>query len=120
MADALCADDPEPDRWFPHQGQHKDVQQLKLICGVCPVVEDCLLYALKSTEPLIGIWGGTTTTERRALRREVERTFHVKHGLYRYKFKKCRCPICTKANAEAKARVRANQKEKANREALSA
>lgn len=114
MDRALCADDPEPDRWFPHQGQQKEVTQLKLLCGICPVTEECLLYALRSTEPVMGIWGGTTTTERRALRREVYRTFHVKHGLYRYKFKQCRCSICTQANAAAKARVRANQKERAS------
>lgn len=110
MSRGLCADDPNPDRWFP-EGQNKDIRQLKLICGVCPVAEECLLSALKSTEPPAGIWGGTTATERRKLRREVKRTNHVKHGIYRYKAFKCRCPICTKANAEAKARSRAKQKE---------
>lgn len=112
MARGLCADDPNPDRWFPHQGQHKEVVQLKLICGICPVSEDCLLYALRSTEPVLGIWGGTTSTERWALRRKIKRKpLPAKHGLYRYR-SGCRCKVCRRANAEAVARARANKKER--------
>lgn len=106
MAEALCADDPEPDRWFPHQGQSNHVTQLKLLCGVCPVCEDCLLYALKSTEILVGVWGGTTSTERRELRRQVTRERRIKHGVAAYKTKACRCPICTEANAKVQREAR--------------
>lgn len=37
----------------------------KAICGSCPVLEDCLDYALNIREPH-GIWGGMTEQERRA------------------------------------------------------
>ena len=37
------------------------------ICSQCPVRVDCLAYSLRVSEPL-GIWGGLTETERRALR----------------------------------------------------
>jgi len=36
----------------------------KSICKVCPVLEDCLDYALSIKEPY-GIWGGMTESERR-------------------------------------------------------
>jgi WhiB family redox-sensing transcriptional regulator len=36
------------------------------ICGECPVVEECLDYALEIREPH-GIWGGLNETERRAI-----------------------------------------------------
>jgi WhiB family redox-sensing transcriptional regulator len=39
----------------------------KAICGACPIAVACLTYALKNHE--LGIWGGTTEEQRRALRR---------------------------------------------------
>lgn len=36
----------------------------KAICGVCPVQDDCLEFAIEIREPY-GIWGGLTETERR-------------------------------------------------------
>lgn len=44
-------------------------RQAKLICKECPLINDCLAYALKYDEH--GIWGGTNETERRALRRRL-------------------------------------------------
>ena len=38
----------------------------KMICGECPVVAECLDYALQIREPH-GIWGGLNENERRAL-----------------------------------------------------
>ena len=45
-----------------------DVKGAKAICGSCPVRPDCLAFALDDPG-LVGIWGGTTLFERRALRR---------------------------------------------------
>jgi WhiB family redox-sensing transcriptional regulator len=39
-----------------------------LICGICPVREDCLDHALETNERF-GVWGGTTEKERRKLSR---------------------------------------------------
>ena len=36
----------------------------------CPVRRECLAYALQNSQ-LQGVWGGTSDTERRALRRRV-------------------------------------------------
>lgn len=40
----------------------------KAVCARCPVVEECLAYALAAGERY-GIWGGLNADERRALKR---------------------------------------------------
>jgi WhiB family redox-sensing transcriptional regulator len=39
-------------------------KKAKAICQVCPVMTECLEFALEIREPY-GIWGGLTETERR-------------------------------------------------------
>lgn len=41
-------------------------------CNICPVRADCLAWALEHHEE--GVWGGTTTYQRRQLGRKQERT----------------------------------------------
>ena len=53
----------------PSQVERKEERErrehkAKAICGVCPVQEDCLNFAVEIKEPY-GIWGGLTETERR-------------------------------------------------------
>ena len=43
------------------------IEQAKLLCADCPVKEDCLEIAIHRDEH--GVWGGTTTDERKALRK---------------------------------------------------
>lgn len=45
-------------------------EQAKAVCRRCPVQERCLAWAL-DTGQSIGVWGGTSETERRALRRRT-------------------------------------------------
>lgn len=45
------------------------LDKAKAICSVCPVIEDCLEYALE-TNQRSGIWGGTSEKERKSLRRK--------------------------------------------------
>lgn len=43
-------------------------QRLMLpVCRGCPVVVDCLAYALRSPFPVSGVWGGTTRWDRTRL-----------------------------------------------------
>lgn len=42
-------------------------RQAKAICKQCPLINDCLAYALQYDEQ--GIWGGTTERERSRIRR---------------------------------------------------
>ncbi|MFJ8539627.1 WhiB family transcriptional regulator [Streptomyces sp. NPDC093591] len=48
-------------------------EQAKAVCRRCSVQEQCLRWAL-DTEQFIGIWGGTSENERRALRRRARRS----------------------------------------------
>jgi WhiB family redox-sensing transcriptional regulator len=60
-----------------------DVRQAKKICSGCPVLGDCLQYALIYN--LSGVWGGTTDKERSRIPKiEVEmlRDDAEESGLY--------------------------------------
>jgi WhiB family transcriptional regulator, redox-sensing transcriptional regulator len=50
--------------FFPTKGE--SIKEAKAICGGCPVVGECLNFAL--TNGCIGVWGGTSERERRRLR----------------------------------------------------
>lgn len=76
---ALCsAGNISPDIFEPGttKGSKEDIDRAKRICNACSVQENCLAYALDpnvDTDDLI--WGGTTSTERRALaRRRLNRS----------------------------------------------
>ncbi|MEV5885871.1 WhiB family transcriptional regulator [Streptomyces sp. NPDC052020] len=45
-------------------------EQAKAVCRTCPVREQCLQWALETGQS-IGVWGGTSEDERRALKRRV-------------------------------------------------
>jgi len=66
MTKAACIGEPR-DLFFPGPGQDgiRKTKKAKQICGTCPVVNDCIVYAMSfSPRSLIGIWGGTTERER--------------------------------------------------------
>jgi WhiB family redox-sensing transcriptional regulator len=63
-ATALCAQ-TDPDLF--HSTRPTDQEQAKTLCAACPLRTACLDWALDRSE--IGVWGGTTTRERAALRR---------------------------------------------------
>jgi WhiB family redox-sensing transcriptional regulator len=48
---------------FFHERYKHAVKVAKALCGDCPVVTDCLRFAIVNEE--VGVWGGMTTTERR-------------------------------------------------------
>lgn len=62
---ALCAQ-TDPDAFFPENGS--STREAKQICGRCPVRAECLEDALRRDERF-GVWGATSETERRSLRR---------------------------------------------------
>ncbi|WP_431991913.1 WhiB family transcriptional regulator [Streptomyces albogriseolus] len=45
-------------------------EQAKAVCRRCTVQEQCLEWALETGQS-IGVWGGTSETERRALKRRI-------------------------------------------------
>lgn len=71
--DPLCAQ-TDPEVFFPQPTNGLDgrsvyfnERQAKAICKQCPLINDCLAYALQYDEQ--GIWGGTNERERSRIRR---------------------------------------------------
>lgn len=62
MAEALCAE-AEGNLWFPDVNS-PDAKYAKSICAECPVVDECLDYAVQN-KIVEGIWGGMTPNERK-------------------------------------------------------
>lgn len=69
---AACRDE-DPDLFFPIGTSGPalvQTEQAKAVCRRCPVREQCLEWALETGQS-IGVWGGTSETERRALKRRT-------------------------------------------------
>jgi WhiB family transcriptional regulator, redox-sensing transcriptional regulator len=67
---AACRDE-DPELFFPVSEMGPGARQVaraKAVCARCPVRSECLEYALDNALDH-GIFGGTTETERRTLRR---------------------------------------------------
>lgn len=67
--DAACKDVPEPDVFFPGKGE--DAEAAKRICAGCPVLVECLAFALatmRAADRDHGVYGGLTPAERARLR----------------------------------------------------
>lgn len=67
---AACRDE-ESELFFPVGTSGPAIWQAsraKAVCHRCPVVEECLDFALRTGQDH-GIWGGMTEDERRVLRR---------------------------------------------------
>ncbi len=65
MLEARCLD-ADPEAFFPEKGG--STREAKRICGICPVQEECLEYALERDQRF-GIWGGMSERERRRFKR---------------------------------------------------
>ena len=64
---ALCAQ-VDGDLFFPEKGE--SARPAKSICRRCPVIAECLAFALATNERE-GIWGGLSARERAELRRDA-------------------------------------------------
>lgn len=58
----------DQEMFFPAPGAHSKtaIRQAKELCAQCAFIAPCLEYALENWE--VGVWGHTTTSERKALR----------------------------------------------------
>lgn len=65
MAQAACLN-ADTEVFFPDKGESPD--EAKRICAHCPVVQECLDWALALPADTVGVWGATTVKERRRLR----------------------------------------------------
>lgn len=86
----------------------------------CPVRDECLAYALELPGKVVGIFGGTSEKERRAMRSEFRMDGAVKripHGTLNgykaeWRFGLEHCDACLAANAETTRRNKTQQKSK--------
>jgi WhiB family redox-sensing transcriptional regulator len=67
--DAFFSDDA-PGGNASRRGTYSMEYEAKLTCMECPYKARCLEYALKNPD-LLGIWGGTTEYQRKALRKGI-------------------------------------------------
>jgi WhiB family transcriptional regulator, redox-sensing transcriptional regulator len=65
MESALCAQ-VDPELFYPEKGG--GTHAAKAVCASCPVVAECLEYALRSDDAF-GVYGGLSPRQRRRLRR---------------------------------------------------
>ena len=71
---ALCRDE-DPELFFPIGTAGPaavQVEEAKVVCRRCPVVADCLAWAMETGQDS-GVWGATSEDERRMLKRRSTR-----------------------------------------------
>lgn len=61
--DPVCAQ-TDPDEWFPDAGG--SANKVKAMCNDCPLINECLEFAIQNGEQW-GIWGGETYRKRRKI-----------------------------------------------------
>ncbi|MET9427910.1 MULTISPECIES: WhiB family transcriptional regulator [unclassified Streptomyces] len=71
---AVCREE-DPDLFFPIGNTGLallQIEEARTVCRRCPVMEQCLQWALESGQEH-GVWGGLSEDERRALKRRAAR-----------------------------------------------
>ncbi|MGW9374094.1 WhiB family transcriptional regulator [Streptomyces xanthophaeus] len=71
---AVCREE-DPELFFPIGTTGPalmQIQEAKAVCCRCPVMEQCLRWALESGQDE-GVWGGLSEGERRAMKRRAAR-----------------------------------------------
>ncbi|NUP32071.1 MAG: WhiB family transcriptional regulator [Streptomycetaceae bacterium] len=63
MERGICATSDTPELWTPDQESKEAIEEAVAICATCPVVRDCLIYALDNEERS-GVWGGASSKTR--------------------------------------------------------
>ena len=65
-----CSSYPELFFYEPYQGltPAEAIEAAKSLCAECPIRAQCLQVAVETKQPL-GVWGGLTPEERKALRK---------------------------------------------------
>jgi WhiB family redox-sensing transcriptional regulator len=69
--DAAACKGQDPDVWIGPPEGWADTKARKAICATCPVVATCLDTALAKPRWSLGVWGGTSGSERSAMARAM-------------------------------------------------
>lgn len=73
LPNASCRSYSDPDLWHPARPNRRQEFKAIGICRTCPVITECLNYAMRAN-PVEGIWGGTTLDMREFM---VTQRLHV-------------------------------------------
>ena len=111
---ALCRQS-DADYWFPETTGNSATHTLaKRICEQCPVIEQCLQFALDNNERY-GIWGGKSEHQRARLKSERRSgvRMHGTRGAYLRHLRRgdVPCDACKAAHTEYTAKRRRLHKE---------
>ncbi len=71
---AVCREE-DPELFFPIGNTGPallQIEEAKAVCRRCPVMEQCLQWALEAGQD-DGVWGGLSEDERRAMKRRAAR-----------------------------------------------
>ncbi|MBM7796585.1 WhiB family transcriptional regulator [Pseudoglutamicibacter albus] len=71
---AACLE-KDPDLFFPVGNTGPallQIEEAKNVCRTCPVIEQCLSWAMETGQDA-GVWGGLSEDERRAMKRRAAR-----------------------------------------------
>ncbi|MEV6421740.1 WhiB family transcriptional regulator [Streptomyces sp. NPDC051662] len=71
---SVCREE-DPELFFPIGNTGPallQIEEAKAVCRLCPVMEQCLQWALESRQDS-GVWGGLSEDERRAMKRRAAR-----------------------------------------------
>lgn len=65
MVNALCKGRDTNDFYIEMtvKGAAEQLRKIKSVCRMCPVIAECLSYAIETNEQF-GVWGGFSTKER--------------------------------------------------------
>lgn len=80
---AICREE-DPELFFPIGNEGPALLQIaeaKTVCRRCPVVSDCLAWAIESGQGA-GVWGGMSEDERRAFKRRGRTPERYRTGTY--------------------------------------
>lgn len=59
-------------QFMPEASQGRGGHPALKVCATCPVIHQCLQYALMMDDiTAVGVWGGTTDRHRRRIRRHI-------------------------------------------------
>lgn len=78
----------DPELWFGAVdingiSQQANYKEAKKLCGLCPVQNTCLQYALEANE-IEGVWGGLSPEERKRIRWAADRTWQRRQRTPKY------------------------------------
>jgi WhiB family redox-sensing transcriptional regulator len=71
VPDSVPCAETDPEAYFPEEGglgSHARAVNALKVCSTCPVLQQCFDYAYKDAR-IVGIWGGTTSSQRATMRR---------------------------------------------------